>query len=315
MGGAAVTPIEKVLPESGPNSAKRVVSWTRRSEIGACQPLLMKHGSPLDRLLLADQRLDVLVAVLLLDLRHADPELEAAEGVERVLGEHLPAREALGGDREVARVLAVVPGVVGVVRVEEVGLVEEVDPVVQAAREVGVAAVVDAVRGHRQHREREQLVAQHVGERDRRAAVEVAARRHADVDRRPALEVEALEDLLAALVLRHHLVRHVGLEVDEALGGGLHLLVDLLDRLDRVLRVQLELALVVGDEGEAVAARGPERRRRHRAAEHVGVLLDRPRPQVEAAQVRDVVVLVRGVVDLRRRRSRRSAPCRRRARR
>ena len=73
--------------------------------------------------------------------------------------------------------------------------------------------------------------------------------------RRPALEVQPLEEPLAALVLGHHLVGDVGLEVDEALGGGLHLLLHLLHRLRGVAGVQLVLALEVADEGEPVAAR------------------------------------------------------------
>jgi hypothetical protein len=92
--------------------------------MGACQA-----G---DRLLLADEVLDLGVAELLRHLDETRPHLDAAEGVEGVLGERHPAGEALRRDRQVARVLAVVLRVLRVVRVEEVGLVEEVDPVVQA---------------------------------------------------------------------------------------------------------------------------------------------------------------------------------------
>ena len=169
----------------------------------------------------------------------------------------------------------------------------------QPAREVRVPPVVDPVGRDREHGGREELVAEGVGEGDRGAAEEVAARGDAHVDRRPALEVEPLEEVLAPLVLRHDLVGDVGLEVHEALGRGPDVLLDLLHRLRRVLRVELVLALVVGHEREAVAARGLQRGRGHRAAEHVGVLRDRAGAEVEAPQVRDVLVLVRGVVDLR----------------
>ncbi len=296
--GAAVTPTLKVLPESGPNSANRVVSWTIRSETGSCQPLLMKQGRPWMAFCWQISSSTLWSPYCSATLTIPTPGLEPAEGVERVLGEGLAPGEALGRDREVAGVVAVVLGVLRVVRVEEVGLVEDVESPVQAARQVGVAPVVDPVRGHGEDGRGEELVPEHVGERDRGPAVEVAARGHPHVERRPALEVEPLEEPLAALVLRHHLVRHVGLEVDEALGGRLDLLLDLLHGLRGVLGVQQVLALVVGDEGEPVAPRRLERGGGQGAAEHVGVLGDRPRLQVEAAQVGDVVVLVGGVVDL-----------------
>jgi hypothetical protein len=97
--------------------------------------------------------------------------------------------------------------------------------------------------------------------------------------------------VLLALVLRHHLVGDVGLEIHEVLGGDLDLLVDFLHRIRELDRLQAVLALEVADEPDA--GRGPAVNGRGRgvAAERIRVLAHRARAQVEAAHVVDVVVL------------------------
>ena len=141
------------------------------------------------------------------------------------------------------------------------------------------------------------MVAQHVGEGHLRAAEEVAAGGDADVDGRPALERQALEAGLAALVLGHHLVLQVGLEVDALLGQRAHLLVDLGHRVDQLEGLQQELALEVGDEAQPRAALAAQHDGRHVAAQHVGPLAHHARAQVQAAQVVDVALLGGGVVE------------------
>ena len=120
---------------------------------------------------------------------------------------------------------------------------------------------------------------------------------HAHVEGRAPLEVELLEQVLLALVLRHHLVGDVGLEVDEVLGGDLDLLVDLLHRIRELDRLQAVLALEVADEPDAGLGAAVDGRGRGVAAQRVRVLPHRARAQVEAAHVVDVVVLGGRVVE------------------
>ena len=161
----------------------------------------------------------------------------------------------------------------------------------QPPAEVEVGAGVAADLAHGDRGEQEVLVPQHVRQRDLAAPEEVAAGGDADVQRGPALEVELLEDLLAPLVLRHHLVGDVGLEVDDLLRRRLHLLLDLLHRLGDLDGVELVFALEVADEADAGGALVEERLGGGVAAEHVGVLADDAGPHVEAAEVVGVVVL------------------------
>ena len=97
--------------------------------------------------------------------------------------------------------------------------------------------------------------------------------------------------MLLALVLGDHLVGDVGLEVDDVLGGHLHLLVHLLQGLRDLDRLQAVLALEVADEAHPRAGGAVDGRGRGVAAQGVGVLPHRPRAQVEGAHVVDVVVL------------------------
>ena len=143
----------------------------------------------------------------------------------------------------------------------------------------------------------EVLVAEDVGEGDLGAAEEIAARGHAQVQGRTSFELHSLEPLLGPLVLGDHLVGHVGLEVDRALVGGTDFLLHLLHGVGRVPGVETVLGLVVGDEGHPIRVLSLEDGGRHVAAEGVGVLLDDPGLEVQAPEVRDVVVLVRREVE------------------
>ena len=97
-------------------------------------------------------------------------------------------------------------------------------------------------------------------------------------------EVQVIaEEALAALVLGDHLMRHVGLEVHEAFGRGLDLLLHFFERLRHVLRLQVVLVLEVADECHPIALLAAlQGRRSHVPAERVGVLLDDSGLEVQA---------------------------------
>src|SRR5262249_1322937 len=105
--------------------------------------------------------------------------------------------------------------------VEEVGLREPLDRVVEAPREVDVRPGDRPVLRDRRGEEVDLLVAEHVRERDLRAAVDVAAARDADVHRRTPLADHLLEPLLRALVALDQRMRRRRLEVDWGSRAGL----------------------------------------------------------------------------------------------
>ena len=154
----------------------------------------------------------------------------------------------------VARSRSMKPGVDRVVEhprqlpVEELGLREALERVVQPPLQIGVRERQRPVLRNRRRKHAELLVAEHVAERHRRAAEDVAAARDADGHRRPAVEEHLLELALLVDLVGEQAVRQRCLEVDHRSGraevgrgrGD--------DRVAALERVQFVVALVVADE-------------------------------------------------------------------
>ena len=241
---------------------------------------------------LVGEILQGLVAELVVEVRDAAKQLDPRVTRERVDAKHA---RAVDGPRGHGIVAAQEEGERRVVEarlqpVEELGLREALDGVLEALRQVGVREGERAELRHRGGKEREVLVAEHVAEGDGGAAEDVTAARHAEVDRRPSVQEQLLEPALHACVGRDERVRQRRLEVHDRaglaeVGGGRR---D--HRLREGLRVQAVFALVIGHKGHPPVVGVGNDHRRDDAGERVGVLAEVAVAQVERPQVEDLAV-------------------------